>query len=147
MNDCIIMVDDDPEDIILVKTALKRIGLPVSFLSFPSGELLLDFIASQMSHSHREAVENRVDYLVLLDLNMPKMGGALCLSKLRKAQSFNQLPVVIFSTSDAHEDVERSYEMGANSYVYKPDNIKELEKIMNSIYHFWLFKKHRWLQI
>ena len=125
-----------------MKTALKRIGLPVSFLSFPSGELLLDFIVSQTSYSHHESVDKQTNYLVLLDLNMPKMDGRLCLSKLRKSQSFSQLPVVIFSTSDAHEDVKKSYEMGANSYIYKPDNIKELEKIMNSIYHFWLFKKH-----
>lgn len=142
MNDCIIMVDDDPEDVVLVKTALKRIGLPVSFLSFPSGELLLDFIVSQTPYSHHESVDEQTNYLVLLDLNMPKMDGRLCLSKLRKTQSFSQLPVVIFSTSDAHEDVKKSYEMGANSYIYKPDNIKELERIMNSIYHFWLFKKH-----
>ncbi|MBJ7556044.1 response regulator [Marinomonas spartinae] len=142
MNDCIIMVDDDPEDVVLVKTALKRIGLPVSFLSFPSGELLLDFIVSQTPYSHHESVDEQTNYLVLLDLNMPKMDGRLCLSKLRKTQSFSQLPVVIFSTSDAHEDVKKSYEMGANSYIYKPDNIRELEKIMNSIYHFWLFKKH-----
>ena len=142
MNDCIVMVDDDPEDIILVKAALKRADLPVSFLALPSGESLLTFMSSNDVEADQAVADSDASYLVLLDLNMPKMDGRLCLSKLRQTQTFDDLPVVIFSTSDAYEDVEKSYALGANSHICKPDDIKELEKIMSSMYHFWLSKKY-----
>lgn len=129
----ILMVDDDPEDVLLVKTALKRASLPVSFRAFSNGEDLLSVLNGQKDR------DTFIDHcLILMDMNIPKMDGHMCLDILRNDLDFELLPVVIYSTSDAYEDVTKSYEKGANAHVCKPDDIGDLETLMTMLYRFWL---------
>ena len=129
----IIMVDDDPEDVLLVEIALKRTELPVNFHALSSADDLLSLL---------DDAQNRATMLeqcvVLLDLNMPKMDGRKCLSILRQDKRLNNLPIVVYSTSDTYDDVTKSYDQGADAHLCKPDDLDELEKMMAMLYQFWL---------
>lgn len=73
----------------------------------------------------------------MLDLNLPKMDGRELLSELKQDQELRKIPVVIVTTSDSHEDIDKAYYLHANGYVTKPVEIKEFFKAVKSIDDFW----------
>ncbi|GAB3319737.1 hypothetical protein GCM10027299_12560 [Larkinella ripae] len=75
---------------------------------------------------------------LLLDLNMPLMSGFEVLEKLRADPRYNLMPVLIFSTSNAQPDIDRAYELGANSYVKKPASFTEYKAVVEDLCNFWL---------
>lgn len=76
--------------------------------------------------------------LVLLDLNLPKIDGAGVLARIRAEPSLRTLPVVVLTSSEAEQDIARSYELGANCYVTKPVGLAAFQKIVRTIDGFWL---------
>ena len=75
--------------------------------------------------------------LIFLDLNMPRMDGRAVLGEMKQDQNLKAIPVVILTTSNADEDILRSYNLGANCYVTKPTGLDEFMKVVESIENFW----------
>jgi CheY-like chemotaxis protein len=75
--------------------------------------------------------------LVILDLKLPKKDGLSVLAAVKSDPDLKQIPVVIFSTSQLHQDIMRSYELGANCYVSKPGNLNDFFSAVKSIEEFW----------
>lgn len=129
----VIMFDDDAEDALLVRTALTRLGLPVSFLHVQSRRIFEEVLAELEGSPSRMQRS-----LLLLDLNMPGKKGADWLKELRKQPVFNTLTIVVFSTADMAEDRARSIMLGADDHLGKPDTVTELAKQLEALYKRWL---------
>ena len=82
--------------------------------------------------------EAPVPDLVLLDLNLPRKDGRAVLQELKCNPKLSKIPVVVFTTSQAISDVQRSYELGANCYVRKPGNLHDYRAVVQSLANFWL---------
>ena len=126
----IIMADDDADDRFLVKAALEDNRIKNPFVFFEDGEVLLDYLFS--------VEDDKYPALLLLDLNMPKRDGREALKMLRSDERWNAIPVIIFSTSNAPDDIYSSYQLGANCYIIKPSNYEGLKQVLMSICKFWL---------
>ena len=116
----ILLVDDNPADLDLTIDALAQSAWPSHVSTVGDG-------AEAMAYLRREgkyATATRPD-LVMLDLNMPRKDGRAVLAEMKSDPALRRIPVVIFSTSQAAKDIERSYELGANSYVSKPPTLAD----------------------
>jgi len=124
----ILMADDDADDRFLVQAAFEDNDLSHPIIFFEDGEQLLDYLSTP------ELIPN----LIFLDLNMPKRDGREVLKVLRNNNRWNNTPIIIFSTSNAPDDVNTSYALGANCYIVKPSSYEELKTLVWSIHRFWL---------
>lgn len=76
--------------------------------------------------------------IIILDLNMPKMDGRQTLEKLKNHSVYKRIPVIVLTTSNAEEDIAKSYNMGVSSFITKPVNYSGLVDIMNTLGKYWL---------
>jgi CheY-like chemotaxis protein len=129
----ILLVDDNPADSDLVCEVLAQGKHSAHVSTAVDGEEAMAFLQHQGRFSGA-AVPN----LVMLDLNLPRKDGRAVLAEVRASAALRQLPVVVFSTSQARHDIQRSYELGANCYVTKPGNLQDFVAAIRSIEEFWL---------
>lgn len=132
----ILMVDDDQDDRMLTEKALRKNGVsnPVQFLV--DGEELMDYMKRKGKFSEPQASPRPC--FVLLDLNMPRMDGRKALLFLKADPELKKIPVVVLSTSSAEEDILRSYNLGANSFIVKPVDFDGLVSMAESLKNYWL---------
>jgi CheY-like chemotaxis protein len=131
----VLVTDDDEDDRLLIKEAFEdgKIMNPVSY--FANGKELIDYLESEEEKPDRFSSGS---YLILLDLNMPIMGGKETLDTLKKSEKFRKIPVVILTTSRAEEDIVASYESGVNSFISKPITFAGLVDVMKALKKYWL---------
>ncbi|MFD1382839.1 response regulator [Rhodanobacter aciditrophus] len=129
----VIMFDDDAEDALLVKTALTRLDVPISFLHVQN-KVAFEAVLTELAHLPDRMQRS----LLLLDLNMPGKKGADWLKELRGQSTFDALTVVVFSTANMAEDRARSAMLGADDHLGKPDTVMELAKQLDALYKRWL---------
>ena len=129
----ILLVEDNPGDVRLTKEALKESNMLNALHVVVDGVEALAFL-------HREgdyADAPRPD-LILLDLNMPRKDGREVLAEIKADEDLARIPVVILTTSQAEEDVVRSYDLHANCYITKPVDLEQFIKVVTTIEGFWL---------
>lgn len=126
----ILMADDDADDRFLVQAAFEDNKIDQKLLFFEDGEQLLD-------HLQDESIQG-VTRFILLDLNMPKRDGRDVLRTLKADKHLSTIPIIVFSTSKAPDDINSSYKLGANSYVVKPSSYEHLKEVIQKISDFWL---------
>ncbi|HEY6623587.1 MAG TPA: response regulator [Acidimicrobiales bacterium] len=129
----VLVVEDDPGDVLMTREALAGSKLVHNLHVVDNGELAIDFL---MSRGEYESAP-RPD-LVLLDLNLPRLDGREVLARIKADQSLRQIPVVVLTTSDAEEDVLRSYDLHANAYVTKPVEFEAFIGVVRQIDNFFL---------
>ena len=131
----ILMADDDEDDILLTQKALQKGKLLNSLYSVRDGEELLDYLL------HRGAFTDEAAFprpgIILLDLNMPKKDGREALREIKAHADLRDIPVVVFTTSKAEEDIYRSYKLGVNSFITKPVTFDTLIEVMQAIGKYW----------
>jgi CheY-like chemotaxis protein len=132
----ILMVDDDPDDCMLVHDALMEIGAPHVLEFAGNGEELFEYLERRGKFAVR-ADARRPD-LILLDLQMPCKNGRESLKQLKNEAAWRRIPVVVLTTSTAAGDVEYAYQMGVNSYVTKPTTYRTLVEAVRLIATYWL---------
>lgn len=126
----ILMADDDADDRFLVQAAFEDNKIDQKLLFFEDGEQLLD-------HLQDESIQG-ITRFILLDLNMPKRDGRDVLRTLKADKQLSTIPIIVFSTSKAPDDINSSYKLGANSYVVKPSSYEHLKEVIQKISDFWL---------
>ena len=132
----ILMVDDDRDDQKLVEKALREKGTQNPLLFLSDGEELLDYLKRRGKFS--DPKNPRRPCFILLDLNMPRMDGRKALLFLKADPELKKIPVVVLSTSGAEEDILRSYNLGANSFIVKPNDYQGLLAMAESLIKYWL---------
>ena len=129
----ILVVEDDPGNVLLTQEALKENRYPVIIHDVPDGVAAMAFL-------HREppyANAVRPD-LVLLDLNLPKKDGREVLGEIKGDPNLRSIPVVVLTTSGAEADVLRSYDLHANAYVQKPLDMDQFVDVIQTFDEFFL---------
>ena len=132
----ILLADDDPDDLHMARKALQKTGVTCDVFTVSDGEELLDFLRHTGKFAP-PALSPR-PALILLDLNMPKMGGREALAEIKNDESLHRIPVVVMTTSTSEEDIERAYALGGNSFISKPITLGELAEIMRVLARYWL---------
>lgn len=132
----ILMVDDDKDDRMMTEKALikNRVINPIRFLN--DGEELMDYLLRRGPYANADSAPRPC--FILLDLNMPRMDGRKALELVKADPDLRNIPVVILTTSSAEEDIVRSYNLGANSFITKPITFDALVSTMESLKNYWL---------
>lgn len=132
----ILMADDDADDRLLAKEALEESRLRNEIYFVEDGEELLDYLNRRGKYAAPGKAPR--PGLILLDLNMPRKDGREALREIKAAPDLRRIPVVIMTTSKAEEDVFRSYDLGANSFITKPVTFERLVEMMKVLGHYWI---------
>jgi len=128
----ILLVEDSPTDVMLTVEAFKNITSRYNLHVVRDGEQAMAFLRRESPH----AQVPRPD-LILLDLNLPKMGGLEVLTDIKSGPRFRHVPVVILTTSESELDIQRAYGLGANCYMSKPVDLDKFEAAIRAIEGFW----------
>ncbi|MBS1779364.1 MAG: response regulator [Bacteroidetes bacterium] len=125
----ILVAEDDADDRFLLQAAFKENGLEGHLQFVENGVEAMEYLLSAAKHHPK---------LILLDLNMPKKDGREVLSELKRLPELSDIPVIIFSTTHNELEMKGCYDLGANSYIVKPDNYEKLLHIITGIHSQWL---------
>jgi CheY-like chemotaxis protein len=128
------MADDDDDDFLLTQKALKESKLLNTLIRVTDGEELIDYL--QMRGEYNESNTKRPG-VILLDLNMPRKDGREALKEIKSDPDLREIPVVVFTTSKAEEDIYRSYKLGVNSFITKPVTFENLINVMQTLGRYW----------
>ena len=131
----ILMADDDPDDRLLTKMALSKSRLANPLLFVEDGEELLEYL--QRRGAYEDPERSPQPGLILLDLNMPRKSGYEALEEIKNDPNLKRIPIVVMTTSQADEDVVKSYDLGANSYITKPITLNGLVEVMQQLGKYW----------
>ncbi len=129
----ILLVDDNPADLDLTIDALAQSRWPSGVNTVCDGAEAIAYLRRHGKYAHA----TRPD-LILLDLNLPRKDGRSVLAELKSDASLRRIPVVIFSTSQARKDIERTYALGANSYITKPATLADWFYVVKLLKDFWI---------
>lgn len=131
----ILIADDDPEDRMLAEDALKESRLINDIRFVEDGEELLEYLQHRGKYTDPESSPR--PGMILLDLNMPRMDGREALKIIKTDAELRRIPVVVLTTSQAEQDIYRSYDLGVNSFIIKPVTFESLVNIMRVLEAYW----------
>ena len=132
----ILVAEDDPQDAFFLKREFGKAGIPISLHFVQDGQEVIDYLEGKGIFADRQTYP--MPDLVLLDLKMPRLNGFDVLGWLRKQAGLKRLPVIIFSSSAELTDINRAYDLGANSYLVKPHAVEELSALVNRLKTYWV---------
>jgi len=130
----ILIVDDSPEDVELVVSALEEKNLANEVAVAEDGEEALDYLYKRGKFANREKGNPAV---ILLDIKMPKMDGIAVLKYIRSSPEFKMIPVIMVTSSSEEKDLVESYKLGANSFVVKPIDISQFIDAIKTLGQYW----------
>ena len=128
----ILLVEDNPGDVRLVKEAFREAGVETTFHTVTDGDAALEFLRDR-----RNGVDPADLSLVLLDLNLPRTSGFDVLEAIKTDPDVSAPPVLVLTSSEAAEDVARSYDLCANAYLTKPSDPDEFTELGRAVEAFW----------
>jgi CheY-like chemotaxis protein len=131
----ILLAEDDPNDVLLVERALTRAGFKGALRVVGDGDAAITYLAGDVRDPGRPG--GPVPDLVLLDLKLPRRTGLDVLAWMRAEPVVRRIPVLVLTSSDMPADLERAYDLGANSYLVKPVAHTDLVALLTSVVHYW----------
>jgi CheY-like chemotaxis protein len=129
----ILIAEDDADDRFLLKSAFDENGFNDKLTFVENGVELMEYLNNCIT-----SAPELLPGFILLDLNMPKKDGREVLKEIKTSTEFKTIPVVIFSTTNSRLEMERCYELGANSYITKPNSFEQLIQTVAAIRQYWL---------
>lgn len=131
----ILLAEDDPGDQELTRRALEQSKIRNELYVVEDGEEALDYLLRR--GKYQNPTSSPKPDLMLLDLNMPKMDGKQLLEQMRADPSLRRIPVVALTTSKQENDIIRTYDLGANSYIVKPVDIDQFVSAIKVLEDYW----------
>ena len=128
----ILLAEDSENDVLIMRNALERAGVPNPLKVVADGEEAVAYLAGRGKYSDR--IQYRLPVVLFLDLNMPKQGGLEVLQWLRQQSALKRMSVHILSASTRETDVSKAAELGANSYIIKPSKFSDLVTMLKAWY-------------
>jgi two-component system, chemotaxis family, response regulator Rcp1 len=128
----VLLVEDDPGDIVIAEEALRAGKVASNLHVVNDGVEALQFLRREDAHADAPKPD-----LILLDLNLPKMGGHEVLDHVKHDPDLRRIPIVVLTTSQAGEDIVRSYDLYANAYVSKPVDFDDFADVVKQIDEFF----------
>ena len=129
----ILLVEDDPGDQKLITVSLKNQKIGNEVYTADSGEEAMDFLYQRGKYSDCALQPD----LILLDLNMPGMGGKEFLRRIKEDEKMKSIPVIILTSSDSDDDIIDTYNLHASGYVKKPVKLEDFKRVMKQINEYW----------
>ena len=131
----ILLVEDNSDHVSLIKRSLKSRNIVNNIRVVDDGQAALDYLFRRGTYA--DPARSPRPHLILLDVRLPKVDGFEVLSQIKKDGVLKDIPVIILTTSDKHEDIEMGYAMGANSYVTKPIDFEEFKQKIADLKIYW----------
>jgi two-component system, chemotaxis family, response regulator Rcp1 len=127
----ILLVEDSPSDVRLVREALKENPMSVDMTVCSDGVEAMNFLAK----AERGTI--KLPDLVLLDLNLPRKNGREVLAEIKNSPTLHRIPVIVLTSSRSDDDIQQAYDLNANCYITKPLDLADYMKVVRAIEHFW----------
>jgi CheY-like chemotaxis protein len=140
MNRALLLVEDNEDDVFLMKRALKQAEIQNPMYVVGNGEQAIDYLAGNGEFQDRDLYP--LPALVFLDLKLPFKSGHDVLAWIRQKAELVELVVVVLTSSDEASDIDRAYKLGANSYLVKPPTLVQLRDLAKSFKWYWLQYNH-----
>lgn len=140
-NPVLLHVEDDPNDILLLQRAFKKANLAINIQAVNDGDKAVGYLSGADAFADREKFP--LPALILLDLKMPRKSGLEVLAWIRGQEKLRRLLVVVFTSSKHDEDINRAYDLGANSYLVKPVGFDMLVEMAQLLHRYWLNTNER----
>lgn len=134
-NLTILIIEDDPNDVILLERALSRENINNPIQVVRDGQEAINYLQGEGKYSDR--VQFPFPSVIFTDLKMPRLSGFDVLEWLRRHPECSVIPIIILTASKLDEDIKKAYQMGANAYLVKPSQIGELQEMVKTAYNFW----------
>ena len=131
----ILLADDDPDDRLMAADALEEARVANPLVCVEDGEELLNYLSGTGKFAGEPPPRPG---LILLDLNMPRVDGRQALARIKQDPDLRKIPVIILTTSESHDDISQTYDLGVNSFITKPVSFVGLVDVMRSLRHYWL---------
>ncbi len=128
INYSVLLVEDDDVDILSIQRAFKELELTHALVVKKNGEEALEYLKNP---------ESDIPGLILLDLNMPKVGGIEFLKSIKRSERLRLIPAVVLTTSTNHQDIDLAYENMAAGYVVKPLDFADFKEVVSNIFEYW----------
>ena len=135
-NKVVLLVEDNPDDEALTLRALRKHNLANEIIVARDGQEALDYLFGEGEYAGRDI--HSLPQVILLDLKLPKVDGLQVLEQLRNTEHTRNVPVVVLTSSSQEQDMMRSYDLGANSYVRKPVDFEEFLEAARQLGLYWL---------
>lgn len=132
----ILLVEDNPDDILLTERALKKSCLAKKLIVAKDGVEALDFLFYRGNYADRDSSQD--PEIILLDLKLPRINGLEVLKQIRADESTRLLPVIIMTSSIEDNDLLSGYQLGANSYIRKPVDFNQFLETVHQLETYWL---------
>jgi CheY-like chemotaxis protein len=129
----ILLVEDNPGDVRLTQETMRESRVCNRLIVAGDGLEAMAYLRQENGHANAARPD-----LILLDLNLPRMNGFEVLDAIKVDECLKRIPVVILTTSEAEQDIIRSYNLHANAYVTKPVDLDQFMAVMRAIEDFWL---------
>ena len=128
----ILLVEDNPGDVRLIREAFREADVETTFHAVRDGDEALEFLHEQQNDPSGAEID-----LVLLDLNLPRTGGFEVLETIKEDPDLTAPPVLVLTSSEAAEDIAKSYRLCANAYLTKPSDPGEFAELGHAVEAFW----------
>ncbi len=130
----ILLVEDNPEDILIAERALTKANMKEKSELFivRDGQEALDFLYRQGQHENAPRPD-----LILLDLKLPKVSGHEVLQKIKEDEHLRRIPVIVLTVSEREEDMVKAYDSGASGYITKPPSSAEFARVIETVLDYW----------
>ena len=135
----VLIADDDVDDLFLLHRAAKKTGLPIRVSIVENTEELMDYLLRK--NRYEKSISAPRPDLILLDLNMPLKGGLGALTEIKREESLQSIPIVIWSTSDDYYIAQKTIGLGACHYVVKPRTFEEILDALKKALEKCLWKR------
>ena len=129
----VLLVEDSPGDVRLTREALKEGKVRNNLSVVSDGVEAMEFLRREGKYKDAPRPD-----IVLLDLNMPRKDGREVLAEMKGDEALKRIPVVVLTTSEAEQDILRTYDLHANCYLTKPVDLEQFISIVKSVEDFWL---------
>ena len=131
----ILLVEDDTVDVMTIKRAFKKNGLTNPTYVVGDGEEALDYLRHKGKFAERDSAPR--PGVILMDLSMPRMSGLELLLTLKTDPHLREIPVVVLTASDEHQDVKTAFTRGAAGYIVKPVTFEKFAKALSTMHMYW----------
>jgi CheY-like chemotaxis protein len=131
MENKILHVEDNPDDVMLMNLAFSRAGIAAKLHVVNDGDQAIAALENS-------ALGGGTPVCVLLDVKLPRVSGLEVLAWIRNQPSLKRLPVILLTSSSQTADINRAYDLGANSFLVKPPDLDSLTQLVKTVAHYWV---------
>lgn len=132
----LLMAEDDDDDFLISLDAFKELGLDKYIKRVKDGDDLMNYLLNKPPYNGNNA--KPLPDVIFLDLNMPRKDGREALREIKSNPKLKKIPIVILTTSNSPDDIQSTYNAGANSFIQKPDSFEKFVELFRTVSDYWL---------